>query len=243
MVYQPLGADPCPYIISATTLEIWRNEWAWLLPSPKADSLAGLSFISVTTGLNLALVKFELFRKSYKDIKEWLAEQHDDILGKKVRELIGFDDAAIEDYRNFVVAKLESIAGTCHDTQYKYGLRFRRWAISYLFIGLFALFTQWSLGFLGLALLIPVFSLWCIKTRATKKFSRDSHIYLEMAEDLKKQINAEQTAKAVQAATLIESAVPKPRTPRKPPAKTKRPVRRSASTAAKKRARTKAKGF
>ncbi len=107
------------------------------LPSSSHEGLAGMSYISLTTGLNFAMVKFEAFRKTVDEFEAQWKLEVDELIAKKCPA-----GKADDEFRNALNAEIET---HCREV-----------ALFIAVVGSIALFLQLSLGFLGVFLFFAV---------------------------------------------------------------------------------------
>lgn len=160
------------------------------LPSPEHGGLGGLSYLSVTTGLNLAMVKFEVFKKSLKDVEAQWKEEIDAQLGD------AYADAKADDvHRGRMRAALEShVKDRLQDSYEKHRFMVLCWravAIPLVIVGLAALFFQFSAGAGGVIFVVPVLGAWVAKLFCKWELSREVRTLVpfakRVADDLKNQ--------------------------------------------------------
>lgn len=128
------------------------GDYKHLFPQPLDQGWGGRSFISVATGLNLALVKLESWLKSLKDIRErWEAEISEKICSEKLEMYLADDEV-----RSLAVGQCRSHLQKAELSNTKSWAVSRHLAVLLTLAGFFFLFIQYSAGVLSLSLLLPV---------------------------------------------------------------------------------------
>ena len=172
----------------------WAVPYKAMLPQADGKSWGGTSFISVCTGLNLALVKFELFRKTFKDVSESLNERHQKLLQTHKVAEIGADESTAGKYRHAIASEFETYSKACYERQFEYGIRFRIWSIQLMILGFAALFFQWSVGLYGLCFLFPVLFCWRVKCTGNRDFDLKAHSFVQSAKRIYEHLKSQQPA-------------------------------------------------
>lgn len=156
----------------------------YLLPSSGNEGFAGFSFTSLATGLNIAMVKFELFRKSMSDIESQWKEEYDEQMQEKGYAKLKSDDST----RNSLVKAVQRTCDQALATSYKEhkrrGLLWRSVAIRMTFVGLVCLFFHFSAGMLGAVLLAPAIAASWAKYVCKNKCREDVATVLQVASNL-----------------------------------------------------------
>lgn len=151
----------------------------YLMPSQLHQGLAGFSFISVTTGLNLAMVKFEVFSKSLKEIElQWQDEIDEQLSAYPSSRVDDEKRTMIDAYLEKHIKSKTKIAYTEHKDL---GLKWRWLAIRLNIIGLLCLFFQLSAGLLGIIFVFPVLGAVQAKQRCKGKLKTEIETLLNFA--------------------------------------------------------------
>lgn len=154
----------------------------YLLPSYQHTGLAGFSFISVTTGLNLALVKFEVFVKSLEDIqKQWQAEIDQQLLQLPETKV---DDTYTPEIDKFIKNAIMTETKTAYEEHRSIGMFWRWWAIRFNIMGLALLFFQCSAGVLGLIFVLPVLGSVRAKNKCKTKLNDEINSLKKLARSI-----------------------------------------------------------
>lgn len=167
----------------------WNDSMLWVakktFPSDDPNSTwGGLTFISVCTGLNLAMVKFELFRKTYKDLKEvWNQHILDQLTGGGLVASALDDDAGLK-LKKSIESECNKHLDSAYEAHWKRGLAYRSLAIQCCVLGFLALFMQWSGGIFSLVLLFPVLGQWITKCSCAKALERAVEIIMPFGREL-----------------------------------------------------------
>ncbi len=126
----------------------------YLLPSAKHEGCGGFSYMTLTTGLNLALVKFEVFVKTLKEIED----QWNDEIAAQMRTFPAaqVDDASSQLIDQYLINHVQEEKRKAYAEHKRLGLHWRWLAIRLTVLGLVLLFFQYSAGLLGLLFVLPV---------------------------------------------------------------------------------------
>lgn len=150
----------------------WCDDGFWLknlLPQSDHDGWGGLSFISVATGLNLALVKLEAFIKSLESVKsEWIKEVEKELIGEGSGGALADPNTAkqAEDVLRIRCTKLIDEINEENSALWRLC---RAFAKRCTYLGFVFLFFQYSAGFLALILLFPAIGTFAARWFCTRK--------------------------------------------------------------------------
>jgi hypothetical protein len=157
------------YVREMWSVAIDSRFGAWL-PQAHSNGWGGTTFVSLATGLNIALVKFESFLKSLDEIKSrWEKEVESELEQAEVTSALADD----EGFHKVVEEKVRESLSKATETNSRFWRKSRWWAQRLMIIGVVYLFIQYSVGFLGIIMLCPVLSAWLAKlwARSTLKDS------------------------------------------------------------------------
>ena len=157
-----------------------------LLPSGYGKGLAGLSYISLVTGLNLAMVKFELFRKTQKDVMEqW---QSDLAAQLEKHPSIVADDERRQKLFNYCLKTVKKWHGV-YNTK---SLKWRSIAVRLTVLGTACLYFQHSAGALGVLFLSPIIASWRSKCKCKSELERETDTIIEFVREEEQEQRKEQ---------------------------------------------------
>lgn len=143
--------------------------YAPILPQWPSSGIAPSSFISLATGLNIALAKWETFLKTLLDLEDYIKKcSEEEIRKTKLAEpdLAAYlaDEKSAHDLKSdfeFEREKVEKTAGAEM-------VGHRWWAFVFAWIGGSMLFLNFSAGIPGAALMIPLVKAYRTRSRAKK---------------------------------------------------------------------------
>lgn len=178
----------------AFVTELYKNfDWLHLiLPSlDLSKGYGGLSFTGLATGLNLALVKLDSFRKTLKDVKEAWQEQLDAILDGF--SAVRADDKFRVKLDDWVKKEGKSQIDEALSRHKTHGMIWRRFAIRMSVIGFILAFVQMSSGFLGIFFLLPALGWFVSKLAIERTMGKELKVVSKVAKSFENELNSGQT--------------------------------------------------
>lgn len=184
--------------ISETTFfrgfEITYPSLKHFLPKPSNEGYGSMSFITLATGFNVALVKFEMFRKSLDDVRKYWQDSVDKRVADANLEDYMADDKVVEMVRE----RKENHLQTIYEQNEKCWLKGRCWALRMLVLGGIILFYNHSGGVLAIPLIFPAIYTWICKTQYTSSLTdqvdatlTDLKAFVKIWKSLKEETRAE----------------------------------------------------
>lgn len=185
------------------------SPFGFLLPQAKFAGWGGASFISVTVGFNLALVKFESFLKSLDEVKSrWEQDVLKDLKKSGAQSAMA-DEGGFEKVIN---QKVQAKLIEANEFNARWWRMSRWWSQRLFVIGLLFLFTQHSAGLLALVMCIPAVVAWVTKSWARHILKSDTSSIVKGAEMVRDMLAKDRNAKI----TAIEGRFPDERTANPP---------------------------
>lgn len=165
------------------TSHIWSHAHFWLV-SPAHEGLGGLSYLSLTTGLNIAIVKFEAFKKSNEEFKaNWQAEADKMARERFPTEIV--DDELRDKLKTYISNRSAVLLENGYETHLSRAIFWREVALRLAVVGSAALFVQCSVGVFGLILFAPVIGIWLSKEKCWSNFKLKMDRVIDAAEEYK----------------------------------------------------------
>jgi hypothetical protein len=144
---------------------LFKNLW----PQSNHEGWGGLSFISVATGLNLALVKLEAFIKSLESVKtEWIKGVEKQLIGEEFAGALA-DENTAQQAQDVLRKHCTKLIEKINEENARLWNICRGFAKRCTYAGFGFLFFQYSAGFLAPILLFPALGAYGARVFCTRK--------------------------------------------------------------------------